>query len=135
MDFWKNVQVAAEKAASVAKDFGKKGLVSALPPTPSTGGPARNSWGRPVRETMQIGYRRCSRSRYRLPHKLTSPPCPPLQEAVEATAEEASKKLNLNLHDKVGAGPATQNALPQAELEAFGITPEFGEFVRTLNYR
>ncbi|KAI3429723.1 hypothetical protein D9Q98_010039 [Chlorella vulgaris] len=81
MDFWKNMQVAAEKAASVAKDFGKKGL-----------------------------------------------------EAVEATAEEASKKLNLNLHDKVGAGPATQNALPQAELEAFGITPEFGEFVRTLNY-
>ncbi|EFN60126.1 hypothetical protein CHLNCDRAFT_133492 [Chlorella variabilis] len=81
MDFWKNVQAAAEKAATAAKDLGKKGL-----------------------------------------------------EVVEASAEEASKKLNLNLHDKVGAGPPKQVPPSPAELDAFGITPDFAEFVRTINY-
>ena len=54
---------------------------------------------------------------------------------VEATAEEANKKLNLNLHDKVGAGPPKQAAPSPAELETFGVTPDFADFVRTLNYR
>jgi hypothetical protein len=38
MDFWKNVQAAAEKAAIAAKDLGKKGLVSLCPalPPPAT---------------------------------------------------------------------------------------------------
>lgn len=58
-----------------------------------------------------------------------------LQEVVEASAEEASKKLNLNLHDKVGAGPPKQVPPSPAELDAFGITPDFAEFVRTINYR
>jgi hypothetical protein len=58
-----------------------------------------------------------------------------MQEAVEATAEEASKKLNLNLHEKVGAGPPTQEPPSEAELHAYGITPEFADFVRTLNFR
>lgn len=58
-----------------------------------------------------------------------------MQEAVEATAEEASKKLNLNLHEKVGAGPPKQEPPLEAELHAYGITPEFADFVRTLNFR
>lgn len=53
---------------------------------------------------------------------------------MEATAEEANRKLNLNLHDKVGAG-GTPRPLSTAELDAFGLTPDFAEFVRTLNYR
>lgn len=53
---------------------------------------------------------------------------------VESTAEEASKKLNLNMYDKVGAGGSAA-APPSEELAAYGVTPEFAEFVRTLNYR
>ena len=57
------------------------------------------------------------------------------QEAVEATAEEASRKLGVNLHDKVGAGPGAPEPPSSTELEAYGITPDYAEFVRTLNYR
>jgi len=56
------------------------------------------------------------------------------QEVVEATAEEANRKLQLNLHDKVGAGGKAAPPSP-AELEAFGLTQEFADWVRTLNYR
>ncbi|PSC74256.1 BSD domain containing [Micractinium conductrix] len=55
-------------------------------------------------------------------------------EAVEATAEEASRKLGVNLHDKVGAGPGAPEPPSSTELEAYGITPDYAEFVRTLNY-
>ena len=53
---------------------------------------------------------------------------------MEATAEEANRKLQLNLHDKVGAGGKAPPP-SQAELEAFGLTQEFADWVRTLNYR
>ncbi|KAL4421629.1 hypothetical protein ABPG75_010920 [Micractinium tetrahymenae] len=55
-------------------------------------------------------------------------------EVVEATAEEASKKLNLNMYDKVGAGGAAAAPPSAEELSAYGVTPEFAEFVHTLNY-
>lgn len=58
-----------------------------------------------------------------------------LQEVVEATAGEASKKLNLNLHDTVGTGDGKAQPPSEAELAAYGVTPDFAEFVRTLNYR
>lgn len=53
---------------------------------------------------------------------------------MEATAEEANRKLNLNLHDKVGAGGHGAAPPPPEELAAFGLTPAFAEYVRTLNY-
>lgn len=63
------------------------------------------------------------------------PPLPLLpQEVVEATAEEANRKLQLNLHDKVGAGGKAPPP-SAAQLEAFGLTQEFADWVRTLNYR
>ncbi|KAL4450215.1 hypothetical protein ABPG77_010884 [Micractinium sp. CCAP 211/92] len=55
-------------------------------------------------------------------------------EVVESTAEEASKKLNLNMYDKVGAGGGTTAPTSDEELTAYGVTPDFAEFVRTLNY-
>ncbi len=58
-----------------------------------------------------------------------------VQEVVESTAEEASKKLNLNMYDKVGAGGGTTAPTSDEELTAYGVTPDFAEFVRTLNYR
>lgn len=58
-----------------------------------------------------------------------------VQEVVESTAEEASKKLNLNMYDKVGAGGGTTAPPSDEELTAYGVTPDFAEFVRTLNYR
>ncbi|GAB4822589.1 hypothetical protein N2152v2_009635 [Parachlorella kessleri] len=58
-----------------------------------------------------------------------------MQEIAESTAGEAQKKLNdLNLHEKVGAGPPQQAALSQEELQYFGFTAEFQDFIRTLNY-
>ena len=131
---------AAESAAQKAKDLGKKGLVRDFGQQTGLGGSCRSSPPPPP------------------PPPPSSPPpawppvqlgplsaCLPahaaldgLQEVMEATAEEAGKKLSLNLalHDKVGAGaPAAHAPASPAELEAFGITPDFEEWVRTLTYR
>ena len=99
---------AAESAAQKAKDLGKKGLVRDFGQQTGLGGSCRSSPPPPP------------------PPPPSSPPpawppvqlgplsaCLPahaaldgLQEVMEATAEEAGKKLSLNLalHDKVGAG-------------------------------
>jgi hypothetical protein len=78
------------------------------------------------------------------PVSPTSPPTashPPTltytQEFAEATAEEASKKIkNLNLHDTLGAGISNEAAHPPsiASLEAYGITPDLLNFIRTLSF-
>jgi hypothetical protein len=144
MEFWRSAVQAAEAAAEAARDLGKKGLVSG-----ASG--LRRAWWQRWKGAGAIG------ARARGSHGRSSPlavapsplavrlatttaiPTPPLphspQEAVEATAEGAGRALGAGLHDKVGAGPGAAEPPSDAELEAFGITPSFAEFVRTLNYR
>lgn len=57
-----------------------------------------------------------------------------LQVYAEGAAEEAAKKLrDLNLQEKVGAGSGPPAPTPE-ELELYGISPSFQEFIRTLNF-
>lgn len=145
MDFWKSALAAAEKAAEAAKDLGKKGLVRAG----DLRGTAR-FWRRQhaiyaSQGSAKLCKRACSHQRCLLPPPapapaedylpLTAAILPNMQEVVESTAEEASKKLNLNIYDKVGAGGAATAPPSEDELAAYGLTPAFAEFVQTLDYR
>lgn len=151
MDWWNNALQAAEKGLQRAKEMGKKGLVSVAwgaswplparcgygslrPRCGSCGGPEQP----PALASVAAPSRRC-RFALLLPPFATRYSCVGAyvsheQEVVEATAEEANRKLQLNLHDKVGAGGKAPPP-SQAELEAFGLTQEFADWVHTLNYR
>lgn len=117
MDFWKSAQEAADRAKSMAKMVSEKGMVSISP----------HNERRQMSSSLQD----------RLPHSLPSSTLISTQEFAEATAEEAGKKIkNFSLHDTLGAGVSKEAAHPPstASLEAYGITPDLLDFIRTLSF-